>query len=235
MHWGRLHKALAIGVLRVAHRLHLWLLRGHLELDHDLGVKFLVPWHDYFCALAKRREWLRSNKEEVCQVNFGGGASLVNDKRTILTAQVEICQSESKNYCPSIGRKSSDIFLEDLIPSKLCIEPDLRQGWQSNILSDELRSNFIIKTLSLSSLELFLESLCCLDDSFFEVVDLAGQSLNAIMFLSIDHDHTAFFAANHSELTGFLVSGVVLLEHFRLTAKVCALDSGVVTLKHVLL
>ncbi len=144
MHWGRLHKALAIGVLRVAHRLHLWLLGGHLELDHELGVKFLVPWHDNFCALAKRRKGLRSHKEEVCQVNFGGRASLVDDKRTILTSQVKICQSKSKDDCPGVGRQSSNIFLENLIPSKLCIEPDLRQGWQSNIKSDELRSHFFI-------------------------------------------------------------------------------------------
>ncbi len=62
------------------------------------------------------------------------------------------------------------------------------------------------------------------------MVVLAGQSLNTIMDLVIDLDHIAFIAANHSKLTGFLVSGVVLLEHFRLAAKVCALDSGVVTL-----
>ena len=104
MHRGRLHKALGIGVMRVAHRLHLWLLGGHLELDHELGIKFLVPWHDYFCTLAKRRERLGSHKEEICQVNFGGGASLVNDKRTILASQVEICQPESKDDRPSVGR-----------------------------------------------------------------------------------------------------------------------------------
>lgn len=62
------------------------------------------------------------------------------------------------------------------------------------------------------------------------MVVFAGQSLDTIMLLVIDLDHIALVTANHSKLTGFLVSGVVLLEHFCLTAKVCALDSGVVTL-----
>lgn len=48
-------------------------------------------------------------------------------------------------------------------------------------------------------------------------------------------DHVTLFAADDSVLTRLLVPGKVPLEHFSLTAKVCAFERRVLTLSLVLL
>ena len=70
-----------------------------------------------------------THEEEVCQIDFGGGTCLGYNQRSILTAQVQISQAKSKNDSPCVGWQPCDIFLKDLVPAELSIEPDLRKGW----------------------------------------------------------------------------------------------------------
>jgi len=59
---------IAIGIV---HRwMHGRLLSRNLELNHELGIQLLIPRHNDFSALAKWRQWLGTDEEEVGQVNL---------------------------------------------------------------------------------------------------------------------------------------------------------------------
>lgn len=60
-----------VALIWIVHRwMHGRLLGRHLELNHELGIQLLIPRHNDFSALAKGRQWLGTDEEEVGQVNL---------------------------------------------------------------------------------------------------------------------------------------------------------------------
>lgn len=51
---------------------------GALELDDELLFEILIPGHDGLCHLAKLWKPLRSNEEEISQINLALGTGLVD-------------------------------------------------------------------------------------------------------------------------------------------------------------
>jgi len=59
--------------------------------------------------------------------------------------------------------------------------------------------------------------------------------LDAVVLFALFDHQTAFVTANNTEFTLLCMVGIVLLEHFFFTAKVCALDGSIVALLQMLL
>ena len=74
-------------------RLHPWLSDGILNNEHL--IKVFTPWHRNLCALSEKWQLLRSNHEEVSEVDHALRPSLVGHKPRILSTQIHIREAEA--------------------------------------------------------------------------------------------------------------------------------------------
>ena len=71
---------------------------GQAKLSNKALVKLSVPGHHKLSCLAKARQLLRSNHEQVRDVNSILRTALIHNKRSVLTADVHVVKAEAQNY-----------------------------------------------------------------------------------------------------------------------------------------
>ena len=173
--WLHVSIRISIRTIHIWRRHHRSRLSNAIKLNDKLLIETTIPWEDNLCHLSKRRQRLLSDEEVVCQVNFRISARLIHNKRAIASPDVHISETESKDETTDVLWQTNDILFNLLLPAMHDIKLELRQLWQGDLLTHNLRAFVSIETVSLSAFSLKLQLLADLDKLAFKMLKLAGH------------------------------------------------------------